>query len=138
MVSMTIVKVWLLTLCIFAIPSMMVGEPGSDVRPYGIEDRVPALLFDSIQEIYSPSDKGIQGFGFGPLVATLFSKDISQIFFPGFSIFSSRANEEVLFDFRGRFFFGELDGYHLELAGYRFISQSNPRFFMGGGLVMEG
>jgi hypothetical protein len=80
----------------------------------------------------------LQGFGIGPSMSTLFSPNIDQVFFPGFNVSSLWSSEEYLVELRGRFFFGEVDAYCVEAAGYRPMSTYHPELYMGGGIGYGG
>jgi hypothetical protein len=80
----------------------------------------------------------IQGFGIGPSMSTLFSSNVDQVFFPGFNVSSLWIGPEYLVELRGRFFFGEVDAYSIEAAGYRPMSTNHPALYMGGGIGYGG
>ena len=86
----------------------------------------------------SSDNQILRGFGMGFSSSTIFSSELDQFIFPGFNVFSSWSNAEMLIELRGRFFFGEIDTYQVEAAGYRPVSYGEPNFYFGGGLGYGG
>ncbi|MFO7722089.1 MAG: hypothetical protein R6V49_02600 [Bacteroidales bacterium] len=86
--------------------------------------------------VFSPSV--MQGFGIGPTMSTLYSPNVDQVFFPGFNVSSVWSGPEYIVELRGRFFFGEVDAYSIEAAGYRPMSTNHPALHMGGGIGYGG
>ncbi len=78
------------------------------------------------------------GFGGGFTTATLFSRSVDQIFFPGVTVGGGYRQDEILIEFRGKFTFGEVDAYQVEVAGFRSLSPTFSRWFAGGGLGFGG
>lgn len=79
-----------------------------------------------------------QGFGLGAASCLIFSGAIDQKLLPGFNVASSWQNNEWLIELRGKFFFGEMDVYQFETAGYRPLTIRQPYLFLGGGLGYGG
>ncbi len=78
------------------------------------------------------------GFGIGPATGFIVSSEVDQIVFPGFNVMSVWHSNDWMVELRGRFFFGDIDVYHFEVAGYRPLADENPRLFAGGGLGYGG
>lgn len=131
---------WVLVVCcifVFQIGSRAASgfrDPFNFKTPFSTSHLIsPAKRF-SAQGI----DPFIAGFGGGFTTATLFNRSVDQIFFPGFSVGAGFLREETLLEFRGRFFFGEVDAYQVEALGYKTLSPTFPRWFAGGGLGFGG
>lgn len=84
------------------------------------------------------SSKSTPGFGVGISTSTIFTSALDQVFYPGFNVSSSWSNPELLIEFRGRFFFGEMDAYQVEASGYRYLSNGEPNVYLGGGIGYGG
>jgi len=78
------------------------------------------------------------GLGLGPATGLIVSPAIDQWIFPGFQVISAWHSHDWLLELKGRFFFGEVDAYHIEGAGYMPLGDVNPRFFAGGGIGYGG
>jgi len=78
------------------------------------------------------------GFGLGPASCYIVDSGADQPLFPGFNVMSVWHSHEWMVEFRGRFFFGEIDTYQLEAAGYRPISDRPKGWFAGGGIGFGG
>ena len=107
-----------------------------------ITGKISAQVNDSILN-YGSSNRTVKersksGFGLGLASCILFSSEVDQLVYPGFNVMSTWHSNEWMLEFRGRFFFGELDIYQFEAAGYRPLSFDNPLFYIGGGLGYGG
>jgi hypothetical protein len=78
------------------------------------------------------------GFGIGPAACYIANSGADQPMFPGFNVMSVWHSHEWMVEFRGRFFFGEIDTYQLEAAGYRPLSDRPRSWFAGGGVGYGG
>jgi len=56
----------------------------------------------------------------------------------GFGVMASFSRPKFYFDIAGRFYFGDLDTYHLEMAAYKPIGQRTTRIVLGGGFGYGG
>ncbi|HRZ41175.1 MAG TPA: hypothetical protein P5228_00560 [Bacteroidales bacterium] len=95
-------------------------------------------FFPAKKYSFTGSDPFLVGFGGGFSTATLFNRAVDQVFFPGFTAGAGFLRGETILEFRGRFFFGEVDAYQIEILGYKTISPTFPRWFAGGGVGYGG
>jgi hypothetical protein len=83
-------------------------------------------------------EKPRPGFGIGPAACYIVKSGADQPLFPGFNVMSVWHSHEWMVEFRGRFFFGEIDTYQLEAAGYRPVTDRPRGWFAGGGIGYGG
>lgn len=91
-----------------------------------------------ISKKVDPEERSKAGFGIGLASCLILSSEVDQTIFSGFNVMSTWHSNEWMLEFRGRFFFGELDIYQFETAGYRPFSYENPLFYAGGGIGYGG
>lgn len=109
------------------------AKPLSLISKENIFLKLPGIVADS-----SAYPRTLLAFGMGFSTTTLFSSEVEQIFFPGFKVAATWSNPDLVVEFRGRFFFGEVDGYHIEASGFRNLTPENPRLYAGGGIGYGG
>lgn len=78
------------------------------------------------------------GFGLGLAACHILKSGADQPLFGGFNVMSVWHTREWMFEMRGRFFFGDIDIYQLEAAGYRPVTDRPGGWFAGGGLGYGG
>lgn len=83
-------------------------------------------------------DASVLRFGMGVSTSTIFTSLVDQKLFPGFTVSSSWSNYELILELRGRFFFGDIDAYQVEAAGYRSVTNGKSGLFVGGGAGYGG
>ena len=139
LVGCIICKWFLLVCCISVFQMFSLAATGFR---YPFNFRTPSITSHPNSSAKRFSAQGVDplivGFGGGFTTATLFNRSVDQIFFPGFSVGAGFMREETLLEFRGRFFFGEVDAYQVEALGYKTLSPTFPRWFAGGGLGFGG